>query len=142
MKIIQRLFGILKRKRTGEEIIVDIIGGRISTPDDGFMLARYLAPSHPINGRPSARTSVEAPECLANIGDRCSNYLHAYQRDKLFYGGATAKRNSDKDLIREARKIIKSLDNPHFSDASEFGLYVRGDIRLRPNGRVLQVQRY
>ena len=106
MKPIQKILDKIKSKKTGSDLLVDIIGSRISTSEEGFVLGRCLAEQ-------SSENASEVLDSLINIRKRCSNYLHAYETDRLCYGRSTARRNSERVFRREAGKLMGYIDRIH-----------------------------
>lgn len=115
------------RGKTAQDKIVDIIGSRISTPEEGFTLGRYLAETSLFERNSDDYTDdlFEHPEFLDSdyseivdgsldtlngIRKRCSNYLAAYEADRIGYGLLKAKRNSDAKTRKEAERLIDSVD--------------------------------
>ncbi len=102
MKDIYEIFDKMKRK-TSSDLVVELIGSRISTPDEGFVFGRYLAEQ-------SSENASEVLDSLNDIRGRCSNYINIYQTDVLSWGKSIAKKNSDRKFRKEASKLVSHID--------------------------------
>jgi hypothetical protein len=103
MRTITNILRKIARRETKEDIMVDLIGSKISTPEEGFALGKFLAEQSPEN-------ACEILGYLSNIRERCNNYLNSYETDASCYGKSTARRNSDHAFRKEASRLVDYVD--------------------------------